>query len=1187
MRLLSLTLDGFKSFAQPTTIEFRPGMTGIIGPNGSGKSNIIEAIRWVLGEQSAKTLRGNKMADVIFNGSEDRAPLNRALVSIAFDNSDHYLNSDFSELKITRKLYRNGDSEYLINSQQVRLRDIVDLFVDSGVGRESFSVISQGRIAEIFNGKPADRRAIIETAAGVSKYKQNKATAEKRLDTTRENLNRVNDIVAELEDQLEPLAEQSALAQDYLEQKGKFDLLDKTRTVRELDSNQAALKQIVAKQEKAQTMAAEYDEQAKAAAQALAQQQAQQKRLLVVKDELQQKILDATTIIGKLNSKQSLSSVRLEQRENEKQRLLARQNELKQQLAATEQALLQQNQAIADQQQAIKEHQKALNEAKSQSAEQRAQQLAQQLEAMRDQQVDLMQKQAAAHNQQTFLQRSHEQALNQYQQHSDELKNVQERLEKAQQNADQQAQLVIAAQKEQQAKTQQLDQEKAQQAQLQTQYEQVQQSWYQALGDVRSCQNRVKNYQAMAADYTGYYSGVQNVLKQRRQFNGLYGPVSELIKVPQAYTTALETVLGGQLQHLVVATQNDGKQIINYLVRQRGGRATILPLDTLRGGYQPRNLERLRTLPGFVGRASELIQYDPRFQVVIDHLLSNTIVADNLDHATLLAKEGQHQVRVITLDGQLINTSGAMTGGASRSQRIGLLSQQQMVEKMKQELQVQQQRSSELEQKVSQLEQARRSNQQTLAALQNETAQANQKLSEAKANQQLADSQLAELKRQLKALDYQANAAGNPEQFAQEMAAAKQNEQQLADELTQLKVTMEKIKQQQNDLQNNASAQLEQLHEMQQWLAVARERLRQAKEQRAELQTRQEDANEQLASLEQQLQALDHDDQLQADDRQTTAAALAEAQQQLHDAQDQLKASDEKLTTLNDQLQDANEQNDRLQALQRAAIEDLSGIKSQRARLEMLIDQGLNRLSETYSMTLADARQELSPLSDDELNRQLKLLKRGLDELGPVNTGAIQEYERISERYDFLSGQKADLEKARDQLKETMDAMDEQVKARFIKTFKEVSAAFTETFATIFEGGQAKLVLTDPDDVLTSGVDIMAQPPGKRNQQLSLLSGGEKALTAIALLFAILKVRPVPFAILDEPEAALDEVNVDRFAKYLSRFGEDGPQFIVITHRKGTMMNANVLYGVTMQESGVSKMVSVDVEEALNSDDRN
>ncbi|MBN2900769.1 MAG: chromosome segregation protein SMC, partial [Limosilactobacillus mucosae] len=758
-----------------------------------------------------------------------------------------------------------------------------------------------------------------------------------------------------------------------------------------------------------------------------------------------------------------------------------------------------------------------------------------------------------------------EQALNQYQQHSDELKNVQERLENAQQNADQQAQLVIAAQKEQQAKTQQLDQEKAQQVQLQTQYEQVQQSWYQALGDVRSCQNRVKNYQAMAADYTGYYSGVQNVLKQRRQFNGLYGPVSELIKVPQAYTTALETVLGGKLQHLVVATQNDGKQIINYLVRQRGGRATILPLDTLRGGYQPRNLARLRTLPGFVGRASELIQYDPRFQVVIDHLLSNTIVADNLDHATLLAKEGQHQVRVITLDGQLINTSGAMTGGASRGQRIGLLSQQQMVEKMKQELQVQQQRSSELEQKVSQLEQARRSNQQTLAALQNETAQANQKLSEAKANQQLADSQLVELKRQLKALDYQANAAGNPDQFAQEMAVAKQNEQQLADELTQLKVTMEKIKQQQNDLQNNASAQLEQLHEMQQWLAVARERLRQAKEQRTELQTRQENANEQLASLEQQLQALDHDDQLQADDRQTTAAALAEAQQQLHDAQDQLKASDEKLTTLNDQLQDANEQNDRLQALQRAAIEDLSGIKSQRARLEMLIDQGLNRLSETYSMTLADARQELSPLSDDELNRQLKLLKRGLDELGPVNTGAIQEYERISERYDFLSGQKADLEKARDQLKETMDAMDEQVKTRFIKTFKEVSAAFTETFATIFEGGQAKLVLTNPDDVLTSGVDIMAQPPGKRNQQLSLLSGGEKALTAIALLFAILKVRPVPFAILDEPEAALDEVNVDRFAKYLSRFGEDGPQFIVITHRKGTMMNANVLYGVTMQ----------------------
>lgn len=1187
MRLLSLTLDGFKSFAQPTTIEFRPGMTGIIGPNGSGKSNIIEAIRWVLGEQSAKNLRGNKMADVIFNGSEDRAPLNRALVSIAFDNSDHYLNSDYSELKITRKLYRNGDSEYLINNQQVRLRDIVDLFVDSGVGRESFSVISQGKIAEIFNGKPTDRRAIIETAAGVSKYKQNKATAEKRLDTTRENLNRVNDIVSELEDQLEPLAEQSALAQDYLEQKGKFDLLDKTKTVRQLDADQATLKQVVAKQEKSQSMAAEYDEQAKDAAQKLAQQQAQQKRLLTVKDELQQKILDATTVIGKLNSKQSLSSVRLEQRENEKRRLSTQQNDLESQLAETNDALKLQNESIIKQQQSIKEHQKALNEAKSQSAEQRSQQLAQQLEDMRDHQVDLLQKQATARNQQTFLQRSHEQALNQYQQHSDELKNVQERLQTAQQNADQQAQAVLHAQDALQQKTAELNQERNQQNQLQQQYEQIQQAWYQALGDVRSCKARVNNYQAMAADYTGYYSGVQNVLKQRQQFNGLFGPVSELIKVPQQYTTALETVLGGQLQHLVVATQNDGKQIINYLVRQRGGRATILPLDTLRGGYQPRNLDRLRTLPGFIGRASELIQYDPRFQVVIDHLLSNTIVADNLDHATQLAKAGQHQVRVITLDGQLINTSGAMTGGASRSQRIGLLSQQQMVEKMKQELQAQQQHASELEQKVRQLEQARQSNQQMLAALQNEAVAATQKMNEAKANQQLADSQLAELKRQLKALDYQANAAGNPEQFEREMSTAKENEQQLADELVQLKADMEKIKQQQSDLQNNASAQLEQLHEMQQWLAVARERLRQAKDQAAELEARRQDIEKRLAKLKQQLQLLDEDNQQQADDRQTTAAALKEAEQQLQDAQNQLQGCDEKLTTLNDQLQDANEQNDRLQALQRAAIEDLSGIKAQRARLEMRIDQGLNRLSETYSMTLADARQELSPLSDDELNRQLKLLKRGLDELGPVNTGAIQEYERISERYDFLTSQKADLEKARDQLLETMNAMDEQVKTRFIKTFKEVSAAFAETFATIFEGGQAKLVLTDPDDVLTSGVDIMAQPPGKRNQQLSLLSGGEKALTAIALLFAILKVRPVPFAILDEPEAALDEVNVDRFAKYLGRFGEDGPQFIVITHRKGTMMNANVLYGVTMQESGVSKMVSVDVEEALNGEDQN
>lgn len=1182
MQLLSLTLDGFKSFAQKTTIKFEPGMTGIIGPNGSGKSNIIEAIRWVMGEQSARHLRGDKMADVIFNGAADRQPLNRAVVSITLDNSDHYLASNFRELTITRKLYRNGDSEYLINGQKVRLKDITDLFIDSGLGRESFSIISQGRVAAVFNGKPEDRRGIIETVAGVAKYKKNKETAEKRLTATMDNLNRVNDIIGELSRQLEPLADESALAKDYLEQKKRFDLLDRTQTVRQYDRQRQQFTAVQAKYQQTAKLVTDYQAQQKKVDTVLDQLKQRRADLLRQKDAAQQAILAQTEKIAQLKNQQSMSSMKRDQQVADQQRLNEQAAKLKEQLQTAQQD----EQAVKDQlaahEQEMAHHQADYDAAQKMSNAERIQALNQQLDDLRNQQINLMQELTTVHNQQAFLQRSHEQRVSQQNQNSSELQDKQ--AQQTQLSTNQQDH-----QKELDRLNDQINQLQAQVTDLERQltttsqqYQQAQRDWYAALGDVHSTKSRIKNYQAMSEEYAGYYQGVRTVLQNRQAFPGLAGPVSELFDVPAKLTTAIETVLGGQLQQLVVDRQTTGKQIISYLVQHRGGRVTILPLDTLIHRRPASSWNQVAGMPGVVGRAVDLIHFDPQFQLVADYLLGSTVVADNLDHATAIARAGRHQLRVVTLDGQLINASGAMTGGANRHRQHGLLTQKQLGKQLNDLLHQQETQVSQTEQRVADLKQRHDDQEQQLTTLRGQlhTAQLDQHA--AQSQLEVLAGRLQDLNRQIQALQSQADQQGNQVKDDQtQVAQLKQKEETVAHRQQATEEKINTLTEQIHALETNASAQNEQLHQMEQWLAVAAERQQQFQRQVAAATKTVADTEAELARVKDQLTALAaamNNDHSQTDNQ----AALEEAQTLLTKTKTQVEKYDSELAKLNDDLAIQEDKHQRTTELQQAASDDASDLKAQQVRIEGQLDQLLNHLSEQYEMTIDVARQEVSELDDDQLARQLKLLRRGLAELGDVNVGSIAEYDRVKKHYDFLKGQQDDLLAARKQLNQTMGEMDSQVEQRFTRTFKRVSAAFDETFKQIFGGGQAKLVLTDPDHPLTTGIDIMAQPPGKKNQHLSLLSGGERALTAITLLFAILKVRPVPFAILDEPEAALDEVNVQRFAQYLNRFGKTGPQFIVITHRKGTMMGADVLYGVTMQESGVSKMVSVDVIDTMN-----
>lgn len=1182
MQLISLEMEGFKSFADKTVIDFQPGMTGIIGPNGSGKSNIIEALRWVMGEQSAKSLRGDKMADVIFNGAADRAPMNRAQVKMTLDNSDHYLASDFTELTVTRRLYRNGESDYLLNDRPVRLKDIVDLFVDSGIGRESFSIISQGQVAAIFNGKPTDRRGVIETVAGVAKYKQNKQTAEKRLQETQDNLNRVNDIVAEIADRLGPLEEESALAQDYLDQRGRLDRLDRTQTVRQLEKNQAALAKVQEELRQRQQMADDYEAAATASHQRLATAQDARHQQERVRDQAQTRLLATGEQIAQLTSQRSVSAVKDEQAAAEKKRLTAATAHLKETVTEQAGALAEAKQARQTLDQEIAAHQQTLTTATQALDPERAAKLTAAIEDLRNRQVDLMQAAVTIENDQHYLQRDHERDLSQAAADQTAWDNARATLQEAEQTATAAQTALKEAQAAGQVSLDRYQKERAAMDRLQADYERTSQEWYQALGDLSAAKKRVQSYQAMTASYTGYYHGVQSVLRQRADFPGLAGPVSELLTVPAKYTQALETVLGSQLQQLVVDRQATGKTIINFLIRTRGGRATILPLDTLKGGWAPRALTAVTGLPGYLGRAGELVHYDPAYQRVVDHLLSTTVVADNLDNATAIARAGQHQLRVVTLDGQLINASGAMTGGANRHQTAGLLTQQQQVANLKATAQQAAERARQLEERVQKLKVAREANQAAQEKLRTAVADARERVADLTSRAQSATQALAAAKRQVAAMEYQTNQQADADQaYQQQVAAATRRAAKVKQDLAAVKAQLADRDRERRELADHASAQSDRVHELNQWLAVAATKRDQQRDREATLKKQLATTRRELAGINDQLQQLATAATTNQQDQAAQEARLNQAQRERTVAEQAVRAAGAELAKLDEEITAATAADERRQGLLKAALTDRSRLSAEEARLQAALDQGLTRLRERYQMTLAAAKEDLADLPDPELARQIKLLRRGIAELGTVNTGAIAEYQQVKERYGFLTGQQKDLLVAKQQLLETMNSMDEQVKARFLATFKEVSAAFSETFTQIFDGGEARLVLTDPDAPLTTGVDIIAQPPGKRNQRLSLLSGGEKALTAITLLFAILKVRPVPFAILDEPEAALDAVNVDRFANYLDRFGQEGPQFIVITHRKGTMLNADVLYGVTMQRSGVSKMVTVDVKKTM------
>ena len=1181
MYLKRIEIAGFKSFADRTKIEFEEGVTAVIGPNGSGKSNITEAIRWVLGEQSAKSLRGGKMPDIIFAGSESRKQLNIAEVTVVLDNTDNYLPLGFSEVSVTRRYRRTGESDFFINKKACRLKDIQDLFMDSGLGKESFSIISQGKVEAIFASKPEDRRGIFEEAAGVLKYKQRKRKAEQKLFETEDNLSRVQDIIYELEDQLTPLAAQSEAAKEFLALKKELTATDVSLTV-------AKIKQTRDSWESAKTDFEELSKTVEEKSRFIQQTEQQLGTLREKRGSLdeqletgQQQLLHLSEALKQAEGQKALLSERSKNTQKTSAEYRETLNEQRKKKADA-QANLQEVQA----QQALKQTEKIALEEKIQQLTNEAEKYKKSpkelLEDLRGTYVELMQESANVSNELKYLERQYTQETAKNQQSVTRFEALRDQLEELteQQSAAQTKTKTLEAQlTEEQEHYRRLAEEKNV---AQQQLQKEQQLMYDMMSQVQQARARQKSLQEIQENYSGFYQGVRSVLQHKEQLSGIVGAVAELIEVPEKYTLAIETALGASAQHIIVENEKDARQGITFLKKQRSGRGTFLPLTTIK----PRSLgahhyQAIKDVDGFLGIASELVSFSENVAPVMQNLLGAIVIARDLDSANLLARQLRYQVRVVSLDGDVMNAGGSMTGGATKQGNRGNLFNQghelaewtKRYEEINQALQAKEAFVRDLQAKVADqtesLETLRTQGEQTRLAYQ-----------EAQSSEERVATELTRLQKEQSLFSYEAKEL---ESFLNDYQVQKET---LEFKQVELKTQQDKINQEIQQL-NEESDQLEEkraginaeLSRLQADYAVLDERLLYLERQALGFEEQINELTNQIVNLENQLLALSSDSSDHEESEESLTQRLTELATAREHLQEQLAVWKEMRQSLQQQVDQADSELTEANREQKQLLARQSQADVQKNRYELKLDNALAYLQEEYSLTFEGAEAQADPEIDQQVAQtEVSRLKQAIEKLGPVNLNAIEQYQQVEERYDFLTTQRDDLLSAKEQLFETMDEMDDEVKTRFFTTFQAIREKFNVVFPNMFGGGRAELVLTDPDDLLNTGIEIEAQPPGKKLQSLSLLSGGERALTAIALLFSIIQVRPVPFCVLDEVEAALDEANVARFGRYLSAFQND-TQFIVVTHRKGTMEAADVLYGVTMQESGVSKIISVRLEE--------
>lgn len=1182
MVLKSLILQGFKSFPDKTQIHFAEGVTAIVGPNGSGKSNISDAIRWVLGEQSSRSLRGAKMEDIIFSGTTKRGPVGFADVSLILDNTDGLFRSDFTEIMITRRFFRSGDSEYYMNKQHCRLRDIHEMFMDTGLGRDGYSVIGQGRIDEILSLKSEDRREVFEEAAGITKFRFRKQEAERKLAATEENLVRIRDLYQELEVQREPLEKQASRAKQYLLLRDELRVLEISLWLLKLSAlrkdtqeNQEKFNICMDQLESATRERDSLYTKSDALTEEIHSVEIALEKLRMQLRETEQRLAEHASRTAVMeaniqNNQENIVRTRLEkerqavQAQNLTEQLTERKAHVTQ-LAHTWQTLLKDQADLARQEQELQLSAQQLR-IEREEVEKRKQSATEQKFSA---ELALMGAQSGLDN----MDARHDTIEN-------DLQAAQERVA-----AEEQTQTSLEARLAACLTT--IDESKNRLAGVDLKMDsrrrhvqQLEEENQRVLARANDCDNRIRMLTEMQREYEGFSHSVRMImnLSEKGGMAGIHGPVSSLMEVSEEYVTAVETALGAAGNNLVVDSPQVGREAIQYLKRKEGGRATFLPLDTIRpASLQERGIENMT---GFCGIADTLVTCAPQYRNIISNILGRTVVAQDLNAALAIAKAYHNRFRIVTLDGQVVQAGGAMTGG-SASKSTGVLARAAKLHSLETQ---QQELANKQKEAVQALEKARKELtvlEFDIKAMQAERARAQEEQAGLNAHCQQHSALVESLRAQYQALTLERdNLSEARVQYEQTIAVKTAEIEDIGIRLDELDSMLQGLEQQQR-LKEEQQLLLAQKHS-QLATAVAQNQTETAAERRAlsdlemlrqGMNETLEDSQKAIARFEEEINRLQQALEQAGLDNQRDAAAAQQLREQItQHAQKRTQIEGEK----NAIGKRAQEQGESIMNLER----EKGRLENRTIQIQNEEKQIVDKMWESYELTPSPAEEIKKELPDvPEAEKQAQALKNQMRALGNINLDAVEEYEKLMERYTFMTVQKEDLENAQKDLYKIINELTENMKEIFATEFARLNNYFGQTFREMFGGGHAELVLEDTTDILGCGIEIRVSPPGKALKTITLLSGGEKAFVAIALYFAILKVRPTPFCVLDEIEAALDDVNVIRYAKYMRRLS-DNTQFIAITHRRGTMEEADILYGVTMQEQGVSKLLMLNLAEA-------
>ena len=1168
--LRQIDAHGFKSFADKVNIKFDSGVTAVVGPNGSGKSNITDAIRWVLGEQSARVMRGAKMEDIIFDGSENRRPMNYASVSLILNNDDYILGKD-KEVVISRKLYRSGDSEYFINSEKSKLKDITELFLDSGLGKNAYNIISQGQVDEILKAKPLERRKIIEEAAGVMKYKNRKHESEKRLDETKANLSRVHDIIEEISSRVTRLERESAIAEEYLALKEEMTQSDIEVNVYDTMQLLTELDDITARIQKEESGLEAAQETLKEVLTALDTLEKERETLQQKERTENQELLRTTRELEKIEGRIALYAERETNKETLKEELQTRLEQYEAQLKELSASL-----------ESEKAKKTALTEqsaAQKKSAGDKRRELAvvqstddSNIEKLKDEYYELMVKKTTLENDKRRSRDEQSKLADSIQYKKERLETLNAEVAKLEQTLTEKKQALSEAAEQLTVARTDYKNVREKLNDLNGQYDKFKNDYNRAATFIQNQQSKLDMLKNMEENYQGYYPGVRAVLKNKDSIPGVIGAVGELISAPTEYMTALDTALGQASQNIVMDVEHNARTAISFLKQKNFGFATFLPLDTIRERHLSVDVEKSLEASNIDYQVlSEVADIKREYRKVILHLLNTTVVVKNMSDASALARATNQRVRIITMDGETIMPGGAMSGG-SRNRKGSIMESKKEIAEITAKIEEYTSQTVSLKKAVDdageqiaehtvqlkQLEERGAAFGETHDTLQQEVTQLGFTLSN-------KTDAAADLKREVAGLSPDEEPGDYDEQI-----------ENYTHQMTDINTRIDMMSRSQSEKETQISQLQSELQQLNNDKITLEGEMRFTDAAIERISFDIENVKHNIDNTKSEAEMINDD--LSA----LNISELEENKKQLSEVLSQVNAKLQSITAKLQSIKEDHKKNTEAESeLRKAADTSQQQLRIDSGTRESLgtqIENKMTYLSDNYKMTYELAREQFETFDNIEAKRQkITLNKKSIEELGPVNIGAIEEFSVVNERFTFLKEQEADLIDARQTLLDVISEMDEAVAERFKETFYQVNHYFQEVFTDMFGGGRAELRLLDEGNYLDSGIEIFAEPPGKKLSSLSLLSGGERALTAISLLFSVLRVKVSPFIILDEVEAALDEANVTRYAKYLKKLSAD-TQFIVITHRKGTMEEADRLFGVTMQEKGVTKLISVDLK---------